>query len=241
MKKFLLVVLVALMALGCLYAADSAGSTGSADVEGTKTPTTLVEKFSYVVGYRTGSYYFYAYKAQVYPELMDEFGKMGDDDYSAGTPLYSDAQMDQIINDYIADYSARMSAIAAVNLKEAEDFLAKNAKSSDVHTTQSGLQYRIIKQGTGKRPQQTDTVELDYELKLLDGTVMDSSYARGAHSSFPLTNVIAGFSEGCQLMPLGSHYVFYIHPDLGYGANGAGTIEPNSLLVFEVETYSIVE
>ena len=206
----------------------------------TLVPKTLIEKFSYVVGYRTGSYY-YAYKSQLYPEMLDEFAILGDEDYTAGTPRYTATQMDQIVNDYIADYTSRRAALAVTNLQAAEDFLAENAKSKDVYTTQSGLQYRIIKQGTGVRPQQTDTVELDYELKLLDGTVMDSSYARGAHSSFPLTNVIAGFSEGCQLMPLGSHYIFYIHPDLGYGENGAGTIEPNSLLVFEVETYSIVE
>lgn len=251
MKRFLLVVLVALMVLTCVYAADSAGSVNSgtlgSETAGVGTPAsetlvpkTLIEKFSYVVGYRTGSYY-YAYKSQLYPEMLDEFAILGDEDYTAGTPRYTATQMDQIVNDYIADYTSRRAALAVTNLQAAEDFLAENAKSNDVYTTQSGLQYRIIKQGTGVRPQQTDTVELDYELKLLDGTVMDSSYARGAHSSFPLTNVIAGFSEGCQLMPLGSHYIFYIHPDLGYGENGAGTIEPNSLLVFEVETYSIVE
>ena len=251
LKRFLLVVLVFMMALFCIYAADSAGSAGSgasnSGVNGSATsgsetlvPKTLIEKFSYVVGYRTGSYY-YAYKYQLYPEMLDEFAILGDEDYTAGTPRYTATQMDQIVNDYIADYTSRRAALAVTNLQVAEDFLAENAKSKDVHTTSSGLQYRIIKQGTGAHPQQTDTVELAYELKLLDGTVMDSSYARGSHSSFPLTNVIAGFSEGCQLMPLGSHYIFYIHPDLGYGENGAGTIEPNSLLVFEVETYSIVE
>lgn len=242
MKKVLLVAFLLMMSCFCLYAANSAESTDSGTLDSeTLVPKTLIEKFSYVVGYRTGPYYFYVYKAQVYPELIDEFGELGDADYTSGTPLYTSAQMDQIINDYIEDYNARMSALAVTNLQTAEDFLAENAKSSDVYTTQSGLQYRIVKQGTGERPKETDTVELDYELKLLDGTVMDSSYARGSHSSFPLTSVIAGFSEGCQLMPLGSHYIFYIHPDLGYGESGAGTIEPNSLLVFEVETYSIVE
>lgn len=228
MKKFFLVVLVSMMALSCLYA-------------NALVPKTLIEKFSYVLGYILDANYFYAYKAQIYPELIDSFGQLGDSDYTAGTPRYTSAQMDQIINDYIADYTSRRAALAVTNLEAAEAFLAKNAKSKDVYTTETGLQYRIVKQGTGKRPQRTDTVELDYELKLLDGSVMDSSYARGAHSSFPLTSVIAGFSEGCQLMPLGSHYIFYIHPSLGYGENGAGTIEPNSLLVFEVETYSIVD
>jgi len=232
MKKTILIVLIVLMACFCIYATNSSTTTK---------PQTLVEKFSYVVGYRTGSYYYYLYKYQVYPEMIDEFGLMGDADYNAGTPLYTDTQMNQIINDYIADYTARMAKVAAANLEEAEEFLAKNTKNEDVYTTESGLQYTIITQGTGVQPKESDTVELDYELTLLDGTVIDSSYKRGEHSSFPLTNVIAGFSEGCQLMPLGSHYIFYIHPTLGYGETGSGTIEPNSLLIFEVETYSIVE
>ena len=232
MKKFLLVVLTILMACLCVYAANSNATTQ---------PQTLVEKFSYVVGYRTGAYYYYLYKYQVYPEMIDEFGLLGDKDYNAGTPLYTDTQMNQIVNAYIADYTARMKALAVTNLEEAENFLENNAKNKDIHTTESGLQYKIISQGSGGQPKETDTVELDYELTLLDGTVIDSSYKRGEHSSFPLTNVIAGFSEGCQLMPLGSHYIFYIHPTLGYGESGSGTIEPNSLLIFEVETYSIVE
>ncbi|MBQ3830113.1 MAG: FKBP-type peptidyl-prolyl cis-trans isomerase [Spirochaetales bacterium] len=97
----------------------------------------------------------------------------------------------------------------------------------------------MIKKGNGALAKATDSVELDYELKLLDGTVVDSSYARGEHSTFPMGSVIQGFKEGVMLMPMGSHYIFYIHPDLGYGDRQTGNMGPNSLLIFEVETYSI--
>lgn len=231
MKKALLVFLFIMMALSCVFAENSASMTE---------PQTLIEKFSYVVGYYAGSYYYY-YKYQLYPDMIDEFAFMGDEDYAAKTPLYTEEEMTQILNDYVAEYKAKLAELAKSNLKEAEDFLVANAKNKDVYTTESGLQYKIISKGKGKTPNETNTVELDYELTLLDGTVVDSSYERGEHSSFALTNVIAGFSEGCQLMPIGSHYIFYIHPNLGYGEYSSGPIEPNSLLVFEVETYSIVE
>ena len=100
----------------------------------------------------------------------------------------------------------------------------------------------MIKQGSGEKvTDKTAKVELDYELRLLDGTVVDSSYKRGKHSTLQLTQVIEGFREGVMLMPMGSHYIFYIHPDLGYGAKGSGNTEPNSLLIFEIETYSIAD
>ncbi len=231
MKKMLLVFLVIMMALSCVFAENSSITTE---------PQTLIEKFSYVVGYYAGSYYYY-YKYQLYPDMIDEFAFLGDEDYASKTPLYTEEEMTQILNDYVAEYKAKLASLASSNLKEAQDFLTSNAKNKDVYTTDSGLQYKIISKGKGKQPKETDTVELDYELTLLDGTVVDSSYERGEHSSFALTNVIAGFSEGCQLMPLGSHYIFYIHPNLGYGEYSSGPIEPNSLLIFEVETYSIVE
>lgn len=241
MKKTLLVFLVIMMSLSCVFAESSSSKTSSVTTSSaTAEPQTNLEKFSYVVGYSAGSYYYY-YKYYFYPEMLDEFAILGDEDYTAGTPLYTEDEMEQIIQDYIAEYKSKMAELAASNLKEAEDFLANNAKNKGVYTTDSGLQYKIISKGKGKKPKETNTVELDYELTLLDGTVVDSSYERGEHSSFSLSNVIAGFSEGCQLMPIGSHYIFYIHPNLGYGENASGPIEPNSLLIFEVETYSIVE
>ncbi len=230
MKKAIITLLVLIVAISSVFATDIR----------TNIPSTLLEQFSYVVGYVTEGYYYY-YKYYYYPELDDDFGVAGYYDYYNQTPMYTDEKMQQIIDDYSADYEARMAVLAAENLEEAEAFLEENAKQEGVFTTESGLQYKIISQGTGVQPTEADTVELDYKLTLLDGTVVDSSYDRGEHSSFPMSSVIKGFAEGCMLMPLGSHYIFYIHPDLGYGSNNTGSIEPNTLLVFEVETYSIVE
>ncbi len=229
MKKAIITLLVLLLAISSVFAVEI-----RADI-----PTTLLEQFSYVVGYVTEGYYYY-YKYYYYPEMDDNFGYLGYSDYYYQTPLYTEEKMQQIINDYSADYEARMAALAEENLQIAENFLTENAKQEGVYTTESGLQYKIVTQGTGVQPTDADTVELDYKLTLLDGTVIDSSYDRGEHSSFAMTGVITGFAEGCKLMPIGSHYIFYIHPDMGYGSSSVGNIEPNSLLIFEVETYAIV-
>ena len=230
MKKAIITLLVLIVAISSVFAMELHANI----------PTTLLEQFSYVLGYATNDYYYY-YKYYYYPEADDTYAAVGYYDYYYQTPLYSDEKMQEIIEDYSADYNARMEALAAENLATAEAFLEENAKQEGVYTTESGLQYKIISQGSGVQPTDEDTVELDYELKLLDGTVVDSSYLRGEHSSFSMTGVITGFAEGCKLMPIGSHYIFYIHPDLGYGTSNLGDIGPNSLLIFEVETYSIVE
>ena len=120
------------------------------------------------------------------------------------------------------------------------DLLATNAASPDVQTTASGLQYQVVVEGTGPRPTAADTVTVNYEGKLVDGTIFDSSYARNQPATFPLSNVIAGWTEGLQLMPVGSTYIFTIPPELGYGSRGAsGVIPPNATLIFTVELLSI--
>ena len=119
-------------------------------------------------------------------------------------------------------------------------FLANNAKDPDVHTTPSGLQYKIVKQGTGPKPVETDTVTVNYKGTLIDGTVFDSSYDRGQPATFALTQVIPGWTEGLQYMPVGSTYMFYIPSGLGYGAQSMGDKLPaNSTLIFQVDLLSI--
>jgi hypothetical protein len=118
-------------------------------------------------------------------------------------------------------------------------FLAENGKKAGVTTTASGLQYEVLKQGTGAKPAATDTVKVHYEGKLLDGTVFDSSVQRGEPVSFPLNRVIPGWTEGVQLMTVGSKYKFVIPSELAYGDQGAGPIPPHSVLQFEVELLSI--
>ncbi|MCB9034140.1 MAG: FKBP-type peptidyl-prolyl cis-trans isomerase [Chitinophagales bacterium] len=127
------------------------------------------------------------------------------------------------------------------NEKKGKAFLEKNAKKAGVKTTASGLQYEVITEGTGPKPTATDNVKVHYTGTLLDGTVFDSSVERGEPVEFPLGQVIKGWTEGLQLMPVGSKYKFYVPADLAYGASGQpqGGIGPNEPLIFEVELLSI--
>jgi len=126
------------------------------------------------------------------------------------------------------------------NMQEGKAFLARNKKRKGVTTTGSGLQYEVIAMGDGARPRATDTVEVHYRGTLLDGTEFDSSYRRGQPVSFPLNAVIRGWTEGVQLMPVGSKFRFFIPPELAYGARGAGAaIGPHATLIFEVELLDI--
>ncbi|WP_026972183.1 FKBP-type peptidyl-prolyl cis-trans isomerase [Aliagarivorans marinus] len=124
---------------------------------------------------------------------------------------------------------------AAAMLAENEKFLAENAEREEVSVTESGLQYEVLTAAKGDKPAAEDMVTVHYVGSLLDGTEFDSSIARGEPTSFPLNRVIPGWTEGVQLMSVGSKYKFYIPSELGYGEMGAGSIPPNSVLVFEVE------
>ena len=138
-----------------------------------------------------------------------------------------------------AAQQAESTAAGANNLAEGQKFLADNKGKEGVQTTASGLQYKVLTMGDGAKPAATDTVKVHYSGKLLDGTEFDSSYARNEPISFALNRVIPGWTEGVQLMPIGSKFVFYIAPELGYGEGGGGPIPPNSTLVFEVELLDI--
>ena len=138
-----------------------------------------------------------------------------------------------------AAQQAESTAAGAGNLAEGQKFLAENKGKEGVQTTASGLQYKVLTMGDGAKPVATDTVKVHYSGKLLDGTEFDSSYARNEPISFALNRVIPGWTEGVQLMPIGSKFVFYIAPELGYGEGGGGPIPPNSTLVFEVELLDI--
>jgi len=134
---------------------------------------------------------------------------------------------------------AETAAVGQENLTEGKKFLAENKVKEGIQTTDSGLQYKVLTMGDGAKPAATDTVKVHYSGKLLDGTEFDSSYARNEPISFALNRVIAGWTEGVQLMPIGSKFVFYIAPELAYGDGGGGPIPPNSTLVFEVELLDI--
>ena len=121
------------------------------------------------------------------------------------------------------------------NLTLGREFLAENAKNDSVVQTESGLQYMVLKEGTGAKPGPTDTVTVQYTGKLIDGTVFDSSVERGEPATFPLDKVIPGWTEGLQLMSEGSQYRLFIPSELAYGSKGAGDkILPNATLIFDV-------
>ncbi len=127
------------------------------------------------------------------------------------------------------------------NLNEGREFLEKNSKKAGITSLPSGLQYEVIKEGTGVKPKATDKVKVHYHGTLLNGTVFDSSVERGQPASFGVNQVIRGWVEALQLMPVGSKWKLYIPSDLAYGQQGAGSsIEPNSTLIFEVELLDIL-
>jgi FKBP-type peptidyl-prolyl cis-trans isomerase len=136
---------------------------------------------------------------------------------------------------------ARMESEGATNLEAGKKFLAENAQREGVQTTASGLQYEVVKEGDGAKPSATDTVTVHYHGTTLEGTVFDSSVDRGEPVSFPLNQVIAGWTEGLQLMATGSKYKFFIPAALGYGAQSppGAKFGPNATLVFDVELLSI--
>jgi len=246
LKKLFVITIVALLSFGILFA-DSDTDVDT-DVWEDELPQTLVEKFSYALGalcvYNFGADYamdyFYYYQYYSFPEVDDYFGFMGAYDAYYDQLIYSFEELDEFLIAYPEEYEARLAVKAEENLRIAETFLAANAGRDGIITTDSGLQYKVIRQGDGALASDTDTVELDYELKTIYGDILDSSYERGEHSEFSMDYVIDGFKEGVMLMPMGSHYIFYIHPSLGYGDMSTGSLEPNSLLIFNVETYAIV-
>jgi FKBP-type peptidyl-prolyl cis-trans isomerase len=135
----------------------------------------------------------------------------------------------------------KMQAMYTKNIEEGENFLSENKKREGVQETTSGLQYEVLTMGTGAKPLATDIVKVHYTGMLIDSTKFDSSVDRGAPAEFGVNQVIQGWQEGIQLMPVGSKFKFYIPYELGYGENGTGPIPPYSVLVFEVELLEIIK
>jgi len=149
---------------------------------------------------------------------------------------YQDAQT--IINDF---FQALQAKVSEAGQSEGKTFLESNAKRAEVVTLASGLQYEVMTAGTGATPKASDSVKVHYHGSLIDGTVFDSSVKRGEPATFGVTQVISGWVEALQLMPVGSKWKLFIPSDLAYGAKGAGqAIAPFSTLIFEVELLDIV-
>jgi len=167
------------------------------------------------------------------------------DGLAGGKTLMTDdevrAALTALQTDLRAKREAKLQELAATNKKEGEAFLAENKTKEGVVTLPSGLQYKILSEGTGPKPTAADSVVCSYKGTLIDNSEFDSSYKRGQPATFPVTGIIKGWSEALQLMPVGSKWQLFIPPDLAYGERGGpgGGIGPNATLIFEVELMSI--
>lgn len=176
---------------------------------------------------------------------IDDFAQAIKDIIGGQSLQVSDSEAQQLVNSFFQEQEAKQRAAAVEKgkaVKEAgEKFLAENAKKDGIITLPSGLQYQVLKEGNGKSPKATDRVKCHYEGTLIDGTMFDSSIQRGEPAVFGLNQVIAGWTEGVQLMQEGAKYRFFIPYNLGYGEHGAGaSIPPFAALVFDVELIEVV-
>ncbi len=228
MKK---TVVGAVVMSGLLAACGGNNSEPSLDSE--------IAKVSYGIGANIGSRFgddlpldVDAFSAGVRDAIAGGELKMSDEEIMSTLQAYQQKQM--------AERQVESQALAETNRKEAEAFLTENASAEGVVVTDSGLQYKVLAEGDGASPSESDTVEVHYEGTLLDGSVFDSSYQRGETVSFPVNGVIAGWTEALQMMKVGSKWKLFIPSDLAYGPGGAGQmIGPNAALVFEVELLGI--
>ncbi len=157
--------------------------------------------------------------------------------YAGTEPAVPVEEAQKLINEYLEDLQKKAEAAARA---EGEQFLADNGKKENVKTTASGLQYVVVKEGTGAQPTAEDEVTVHYTGKLVSGQVFDSSVNRGEPATFPLNRVIPGWTEGVQLMKEGAKYTFFIPSDLAYGPQGVpGAIPPHSTLIFDVELIKV--
>ncbi|HOO83688.1 MAG TPA: FKBP-type peptidyl-prolyl cis-trans isomerase [Prolixibacteraceae bacterium] len=196
---------------------------------------TQVEKFSYAIGLSLASNLLQSGINKVELEALFE----AISDVMAGKqPQISPQEANQVIETYFKD---RQANEGAKNASEGETFLAKNKLEDGVVELASGLQYKILAEGTGSKPSATDKVKCHYHGTLIDGTVFDSSVQRGTPAEFPVNGVIKGWVEALQMMPVGSKWRLFIPSHLAYGDQGAGgSIGPKATLIFDVELIDIV-
>lgn len=215
----------------------------SAAAEGTPQEKELKEKkdrISYSIGMDIGRN-LKRQPFEVDPELLARGIR---DSFSGGKPLLTEEEQKQTLADLqkelMANQQEEVRKMMEKNKKDGEEFLAANGKQEGVVTLPSGLQYKVLKKGTGPSPKPTDTVETNYRGTLLDGTEFDSSYRRGQTATFPVNGVIEGWKEALQKMKVGDKWQLFVPSNLAYGERGAGRdIGPNQALIFEVELLGI--
>ena len=196
-----------------------------------------MDKLSYALGMNVG----YSYLASGISNLqVDDFAQGVKAVMEQAEPALSIDEAKTIINDFFMQLQEQINKAAGETLKKGEEFLAENAKRPGIVTLPSGLQYEVLSAGTGRKPSATDRVQCHYHGTLIDGTVFDSSVQRGEPAVFGVNQVIPGWVEALQLMPEGSRWKLYIPSKLAYGERQAGSIPPNSALVFEVELIKVI-
>ncbi len=224
-------------------APTSAAKTHSSTPAKSPVPLTLKtqkDKFSYALGMKMGAN-LHKQSVPVDPNMLARGLK---DALAGGKTLLTDdeaqAAIMEVQNDLRKKQQEKMQQAGDDNKKEGETYLAANKGKEGVVTLPSGLQYKVLKEGTGPKPAASDSVVCNYRGTLIDGTEFDSSYKRGQPATFPVSGVIKGWTEALQLMPVGSKWQLFIPSDLAYGEHGPSPeIGPNSTLTFEVELLSI--
>jgi len=224
----------ALLFMGCN---SNSGSSGNVSLESN------IDSVSYSMGYQMAKM---SLKPQGMTDINTEKMQAGlEAALEEQESQLSQSQMQQVIQSYQMQAQQRTQKQrmqqGKENAKKGEEFLAKNKDKEGVQVTESGLQYKVLEEGSGASPDSTDQVRVDYKGTLIDGTVFDSSYERGQPATFPLNQVIDGWTEGVQLMKEGAKYKFFVPGNLAYGQNPPqrSQIGPNQTLIFEVKLLEI--
>jgi FKBP-type peptidyl-prolyl cis-trans isomerase FklB len=223
MKRFIIIVSASLLALPLF------GQEKSTQLKDQK------DKVSYSIGLQIGGN-LTRQKVDVNPDVL----AAGIKDAIAGKPQLTQDQIKDVMTQFEKDMEQKQKTLGEKNKVDGAKFLEENKKKPGVKTTASGLEYKVIKEGTGPTPKPTDMVTVNYRGTLINGTEFDSSYKRGQPATFPVNGVIKGWTEALQLMKKGSKFELFIPPNLAYGERAVGPdIGPNATLTFEVELLDV--
>ena len=230
MKKFAIVIIAASAAVMAL------SSCAGTYQKGDRMPETTTAQID-TISYALGMYYGKMVTSSPFGELnLNQMKKGFKDVLNEEETMLEEQDIVMLIQSYLRD---RMAYESERSLEEGEKFLAANKEKEGVVETESGLQYKIEVEGAGISPEETDTVEVNYEGRLIDGTVFDSSYDRGESVKFPLNRVVKGWTEGLTYAKEGGKIQLYIPAELGYGQRGSGPIPGNSTLIFDIELVKV--
>ena len=200
---------------------------------------TEAQKLGYIIGMDIGNSLKQQGTDMDLDTLIEAIKATYNDEELAMTPEEAAAMRETFIAQRRTEAEQQRSSMASINAAEGDKYLLENFGKDGVTVTDSGLQYSVIVMGEGAKPAASDKVTVHYRGTLLNGEEFDSSYSRNQPTSFQLDQVIPGWTEGLQLMPVGSKFMFFIPPNLAYGPAGGGPIGPNATLIFEVELLSI--